>query len=474
MIHTPVLRGRHSISEKIRALIVQLALPLCVLAVFVLLLFFLYSLRFAQVSSNISTASQFNQNFKDEVDLKMYYFVTGSSDELPLDEVEKARELATTLIGTARSRESLRAVSSVLDLCENLKSCIYEIESTEGYDRRIHQLETNIYVITKLIQDYMYTYLFHEAGQLAALRQRQNVLVTVGLILSAGVMVAVIVCSLRRSIALTRSITRPIDELYGRVLEIGSGDLSPKPPVEAEDDKLRALGEGLEETVTRLNEQMELNRQEQIRLRSMELRLIQAQINPHFLYNTLDAITWLVETGKNDQAVQMVSSLSTYFRSFLSNGKDIITLREEALHVRSYLEIQQVRYKDILRFELSMDPALDDCRIPKMTLQPLVENAIYHGIKPRRGVSLLRISSVCRGGLAELEVRDTGVGMDETALAALRRSLEEDEGTGFGLLASYKRLRLMYGKELEFQIDSAENRGTVITIRFPRCTEEKL
>lgn len=468
------LRASHSISAKIRALIVQLALPLCVLAVFLLLLFFLYSLQYAQVSSNISTASQFNQNFKDEVDLKMYYFVTGTSDELPLDEVDKARELATTLIGTARSRESLRAVSSVLALCENLKNCIFEIESTEGYDRRIHQLEANIYVITKLIQDYMYTYLFHEAGQLAALRHRQDVLLGVGMLLSVVVMVAVIAYSLRRSIVLTRSITRPIDALYDRVLEIGGGDLSPKPPVEAEDDKLRALGEGLEETVTRLNEQMELNRQEQIRLRSMELSLVQAQINPHFLYNTLDAITWLVETGKNDQAVEMVSSLSTYFRSFLSNGKDIITLREEALHVRSYLEIQQVRYKDILRYELSMDPALDDCRIPKMTLQPLVENAIYHGIKPRRGIGSVRISSISRGPLVELEVRDTGVGMDKDTLEALRRSLEEDEGTGFGLLASYKRLRLMYGRELDFQIDSAENQGTVITIRFPRCTEEKL
>ena len=472
MTRASPLRDRHDISAKIRALIIQLALPLCVLAVFVLALFFIYSLRYARISSNISTASQFNQNFKDEVDLKMYYFVTGSSDALPLDEVEKAEDLADTLLATARSRESLRAVSSVLDLCENLKTCIFEIRDTEGYDRRMHQLETNIYVITELIQDYMYTYLFHEAGQLAALRDRQNVLLGVGLLLSAGVMVAVISFSLRRSILLTRSITKPIDALYDRVLEIGGGDLSPKPPVEAEDGKLRALGEWLEETVTRLNEQMELNRREQERLRSMELSLIQAQINPHFLYNTLDAITWLVETGKNEQAVEMVSSLSTYFRSFLSNGKDIITLREEALHVRSYLEIQQVRYKDILRFTLDMDPALDSCRVPKMTLQPLVENAIYHGIKPRRGIGTVTISGVCRGELAELRVQDTGVGLDEETLAALRRSLDTDEGRGFGLLASYRRLRLMYGDDLDFRIDSAENQGTVITIRFPRRTEE--
>jgi two-component system sensor histidine kinase YesM len=257
------------------------------------------------------------------------------------------------------------------------------------------------------------------------------------------------------------------------VVEIGQGELSARPPVEAEDSKLRALSEGLEETVTRLNEQMELNRQEQDRLRSMELALVQAQINPHFLYNTLDAIVWLVETGKNEKAVEMVSSLSTYFRSFLSNGKDIISLREEALHVRSYLEIQQVRYADILRYELDMDPALEECRIPKLTLQPLAENALYHGIKAKRGGGSITIASRLEGEYAVVTVRDTGSGMSAEKLCQLRESLETDEGQGFGLLASYKRLRLMYGDALAFRIDSAEGSGTVVTIRFPAHGEDR-
>lgn len=466
-------RDRHAISDRIRQLIWSLTIPLCVLSVFILLLFLVYSLRYAQISSNISTASQFNQNFKDEVDLRMYYFVTGSSAETPVDEVSTAEELAAKLLADTRNRESRRAASSVLNLCGNLKDCIADIEITNGYDLRMHQLEANIYVITELIQEYMYTYLYHEAGELAALRQQQSVWLAAGLILSAGIMVVVIALSLRRSFQITRSITRPIDGLYSRVVEIGQGDLTARVPVEAEDSKLRALGEGLEEMVTRLNEQMELNRQEQDRLRSMELALVQAQINPHFLYNTLDAIVWLVETGKNEKAVEMVSSLSTYFRSFLSNGKDIISLREEALHVRSYLEIQQVRYPDILRYELNMDPELDDCRVPKLTLQPLAENALYHGIKVRRGGGSIMVGSSRQGDMAVLEVRDTGVGMTPEALGKLRESLETDEGTGFGMQASYKRLRLMYGEALDFRIDSEEGSGTVITIRFPCRREEE-
>ena len=463
----------NSISSKLRQLILHLAIPFCALSVLVLTLFLVSGLQYAQVSNNISTASQFNQNFKDEVDLKMYSFVTGGDDELPWDEVETAKELATTLLQNTRNRESHRAVNSVLDLCDNLTHCIQEIEATDGYDLRMHQLESNIYVITELIQKYMYNYLYHEAGELAALRSRQTIWMTAELVLALAVTTAVIVLSLRRSFRITRSITRPIDGLYRRVTEIGEGDLSAKPPVEAEDSQLRALGEGLEEMATRLNDQMELNRQEQIRLRSMELALVQAQINPHFLYNTLDAIVWLIETGKNEQAVEMVSSLSTYFRSFLSNGKDVITLHEEVLHVRSYLEIQQVRYKDILTYDFLTDPSLDDCLIPKMTLQPLVENAIYHGIKPKRGISRITIRSSREDGRAVLEVEDTGVGMSPETRTRLREALEQDEGTGFGMLASYKRLKLMFGEDLDFRIESEENRGTVITIRIPIQTEEK-
>ncbi len=466
-------REPNSISDRLRKLILYLAVPLSILAVVVLLILMTYSLQYARVSSNISTASQFNQNFKDEVDLKMYYFVSGSSTEIPREEVDTAEELAAKLLAGTRSREGRRAANSVLNLCANLKSCMGEIENTDGYDKRILQLENNVYVITTLIQDYVYTYLYHEAGELARLRDWQNLLILSGLFLTAAVIVITVVLSLRRSFQLTRSITKPIDELYGRVTEIGRGDLTARAPVEADDEKLRALGVGLEEMAARLTEQMELNRQEQDRLRSMELSLVQAQINPHFLYNTLDAIMWLVETGKNEQAVEMVSSLSTYFRSFLSNGKDIITLREEALHVRSYLEIQQVRYRDILHYELEMDPALDDFRIPKMTLQPLVENAIYHGIKPKRGGGVIVIRGIRQGERLLLQVQDSGVGMSAGALEALRAGLEQDDGSGFGVMASYKRLKLMFGDELHFDIDSREGEGTVVSIRVPCRTEEE-
>lgn len=457
----------HSIAGKLYGLILNMFVPMVLLAAVILILLVSYNVRNAAVTGNITTASQFNQDFRSDVDLKMYYYVSGASQELPEEEIAAAHRLAATLLANTTNPDSRKAAESVLSLCESLSDSIRKIQSTEGYDKRMEQLETSIYVITQLIEEYMYTYLYHEAGQLAVLQQRINRVLGIELLvvlLSLGALVAM---AARRAIRTSRSITDPIDSIARRVTEIGQGDLSRREPVEADDPKLSMLSRGIEEMAVRLDRQIELNRQEQIRLRGIELSLIQAQINPHFLYNTLDAIVWLIETGKNEQAEEMVTSLSTYFRSFLSGGKDIVTITQEEQHIRSYLEIQQVRYKDILDYEIQIDPAISGCLIPKMTLQPLVENAIYHGIKPKRGKGIITVTGSLAESTVTLAVTDTGAGMAPEELQTLRRQLERDEATGFGLVASYKRLQLMYGKDCRFTIDSTPGEGTAITITFP-------
>lgn len=463
---------KQSINNKLWRMNLALFIPMCCICLVIVGLFFFYNVQYEKVSSNISMVSTFNQNFKDEVDLKMYHFVTGSDTELPLAEVAESKQLAQTLQASTKNKDSLRAIQSVLNLSENLSSCISEIVYTDGYDQRMTQLENNVYIITELIQKYMYTYLYHEAGEMASLRQRLHFWRAPELISIIIVMALFIILAIRRVLAVSRSITQPIDALYGRVQEISRGDLTARAPAPAHDDKLQALSDALEEMVGKLSNQIELNEREQVRLRSMELSLLQAQINPHFLYNTLDAIIWLVETGKNDEAVEMVSSLSTYFRSFLSNGKQIIPLSEEILHIKSYLEIQQVRYNDILSYSIDVNPAIENCAIPKMTLQPLVENAIYHGIKPRRGAGAIAI----RGGLLEnqviLEVTDTGTGMHPETLEKIRATLDSDENSGFGIFAVWQRLRLTYGEKFSFEIESEQNFGTSVYIRIP-CSQSE-
>ncbi len=464
--------AKTSIRGKIYRLVRSLFLPMLALVLLALVLLLLCNFQYSAVSRNISMASGFSRDFKDQVDLKMYYYVTGSSSELPREEVRAAAELARELQAHTRDPNSRKAIANVLYLCGNLSGSIDRICQTEGYDQRMEQLENNVYVITELIDEHVYTYLYHEAARMAALQQRMHLWVTaevLAILLAAGLTLPM---SVRRAVDISRSITRPIDALSQRVEEIGRGDLTARTPVSAEDERLSSLGRGVEEMAGKLSSQIELNRQEQIRLRDYELSLVQAQINPHFLYNTLDAIVWLIETGKNQQAEAMVTSLSAYFRSFLSDGKVIVTVADEEKHVRSYLEIQQVRYKDVLDYEIEIDPAILDCAIPKMTLQPLVENAIYHGLKSKRGGGQLRVSGAREGNEAVLRVRDTGVGMDAEALAALRGKVESEDPDSFGLVAVSKRLKLVYGGESRLEIDSAPGEGTVVTIRIPLGEEE--
>ena len=150
---------------------------------------------------------------------------------------------------------------------------------------------------------------------------------------------------------------------------------------------------------------------EELNLRAAELRVLQEQINPHFLYNTLDNIIWLAESKDTEQVVRMVSSLSSFFRTTLSKGREFITVKEEEQHIRSYLEIQQFRYRDILEYEIAIPEELYEYEIIKLTLQPLVENALYHGIKNKRGGGHIRVSGALCQDVMIFKVQDDGIGM---------------------------------------------------------------
>lgn len=215
--------------------------------------------------------------------------------------------------------------------------------------------------------------------------------------------------------------------------------------------------------VQRMGQLIQEATEKQSRLRHAELALLQAQINPHFLYNTI----WLIEAEKTEEAVEMVSNLSGFFRHSLSKGADVIPLSQEICHVHSYLQIQQVRYKDILSYRIDMDPRIGGQRIPKLTLQPLVENALYHGIKLKRARGTIVITGKVEGTDIVLQVQDDGVGMSPERLEQLRHSMASGERVGFGLSTVEERLRLFFGEGYGLNIDSTQGCGTTITARIP-------
>lgn len=463
-----------SIQSRMNRLVATIGILVAVILAAVLMLIMNYDKHYARLLYNVTTASEFNREFKNSIDQKMYYYVIESqySEGLPIEEVTAAQTLAQDLLESTTQKDSLRAITSVLDLCQNLEEKIYQIQNTSNYDERQSQLENNIYVLTSLIEEYMYTYLYYEAAALNAIQQQVTfrMLMEVGAI--SAVTAVIIIGALRYSIRLSRSITRPIVQLCGRVEDVAKGDLTARQPIQSQAYEIHTLSQGMEQMIGRLSQQMQEVQLKQQSLRRTELALLQAQINPHFLYNTMDTIIWLIEAEKTQDAVEMVSNLSAFFRHSLSKGEDVIPLEEEERHVRSYLQIQRARYKDIMEYSVNIDPKIRGALLPKLTLQPLVENALYHGIKLKRGLGRIRITGWTEAGHVFLQVADNGVGMTQERLAHLRRAMETEERVGFGVSAVNQRLKLMFGREYGLTIDSREGIGTTVTIRIP-CREKE-
>ena len=199
-------------------------------------------------------------------------------------------------------------------------------------------------------------------------------------------------------------------------------------------------------------------------LHRAELELLQAQINPHFLYNTLDSISILAESGREEDVVDMVNNLSTFFRNSLSRGEDIITLRAELAQATSYLEIRQIRYSDILNYEIHVPEELQDHLVPKLILQPLIENALYHGIKNRRGRGTITISGESVQGDIMLKVQDNGAGMTSEQLKLLNSGIYAENQSGLGLKNVQQRIRLYCGSPYGLSFESSPGEGTSVTV----------
>jgi two-component system sensor histidine kinase YesM len=244
-------------------------------------------------------------------------------------------------------------------------------------------------------------------------------------------------------------------------------------PIQADVEEVQLLSDGIESMVGHLKRLIERNTEQEKQRRKTELALLQAQINPHFLYNTLDTIIWLIESGEISESVAMVGSLSNFFRFSLSRGQNVITLKEEQQHIRSYLEIQHMRYRDLMEYEIDIPEEFDAVILPKLTLQPLVENALYHGIKIRRRKGLIRVSGRKEGELLVLEVADDGSGMTEERLEELRDSLVDGRKEGFGLRTVHQRIQILFGLEYGLTIESTPDIGTNILVKIPMRTSEK-
>ena len=474
-----------NLTTKLAIMTGMISIPFLALSAFLLVMLGSLDDSYDTIAQNVTRANVYNIHFKEDMDSVMYQMIARSlgknevgavvSMTNPNTMIDQAEASFTMLEESSSSPEAAQAASRLCKLLKTLRTHVDDIDSsvkqTGSYEDNMERLETDIRIITELIQERITEYISYETKSMGeirekTLRERERLVRMSGEILALVLIIGAVLVYL-----ISRSITRPVRELCDAAEKIGQGQLDTRINI-ASNNELAIVGDSFNRMAKQITVLIADIREEQIYNRNMEQKLLQAQINPHFLYNTLDNILWMAEAGKKEDVQALVMSLSQFFRTTLSGGRDIIPLSEEVSHVEAYLQIQKFRYRDILSYEISVPEDLMTVPVIKMTLQPIVENALYHGIKNKRGMGLLTITAYREDEYVCIRVSDNGIGMKEDELKKVRdlvsgKQQPAADNTGFGLANAAERLRLNFGEKYTIRIDSTYGEGTDVTIYHP-------
>ncbi len=296
------------------------------------------------------------------------------------------------------------------------------------------------------------------------LLRKSNKAQSLYILVAAGLMAGALVFS--RFIA--KSITQPLQKLCDSMERVQEGDFSVSDIVVDSANEIGSLTTSFNVMTHRIQELMEQNIREQEAKRKSELKALQSQINPHFLYNTLDSIIWMAEGKKNEEVVLMTASLARLLRQSISNEDEVISIGQEIEYARGYLTIQKMRYKDKMEFRIDVEPSILNIRLIKLVLQPIIENAIYHGLKYKESKGLLLVKGFLKDGNAVIQVIDDGVGMEPEVLEHIFEKHKVNyRSNGVGVYNVQKRLQLYYGSEYGITYESEKGKGTTATITIP-------
>lgn len=380
----------------------------------------------------------------NEVGNGQYYYLCNSDGDI----IYHPRQIQ---ISDGISREnSIKAAS--------YKDGVYD-ETFEGTQRKVI-VNTISYTGWKLVGVIPYSIFTHEM---------LNIRYFIAMVI---LLMAMMLTIINRVVA--ERISRPIRKLNHSVMEYEAGK---KPEIYIGGSwEIRHLGYSIQSSYEKSEKLMQEIVWEQNERRKSELDALQSQINPHFLYNALDSITWMIEGERNDEAAFMISQLAKLFRISLSKGHTIISVKDELQHAQSYMNIQRVRYKDAFSVTFDVEPELEKYCAVKLTLQPILENAINYGVDPMDDCGEIRVCVRKEGELLVLSVEDNGIGMseEEVELLLTDNNRVPKHGSGVGLINIHNRLQILFGKEYGLVIESEPDEGTKVSIQIPAIlyTEE--
>ncbi len=468
-------RGRDassSISGRLRSAFTVLVALLAIPAVASLAMTGYYAQRYHGMVSQVEQVASLKPVVVTAIPDEVWSVVAGRQrfeqgrQYLLANEVKRALDQLTGSAQQINLKELIVARRTMDTLVDKIDVIGRQIQAGEPVSRNEEALE-EVRSVAALVGEMLETYVDAEIAVAAQTSDQLHGMVMALLWALVVLLGAALAFSALARRSVERAIHQPIQELEKFAASLAGGDLGVRAP-DSQVEELRELTCSLNRMASRLQTLIDANRREQENLKKAELRTLQAQVSPHFLYNTLDAIVWLAEAHRSDEVIHITRALSDFYRISLSQGKDWIPLSEEVKHLTGYLTIQKIRYRDILDYKIDIPQPLQSGQILKLLLQPLVENAIYHGIKHRRGRGLVTVTGRESGGQLWLSVRDNGAGMSPERLREVRQGLggAGEGAAGYGLYNVNQRIKLYYNQAQGIEIHSDQT-GTVISLHVP-------
>ncbi len=480
-------RRENSISGQVNRATRFLTVALVIPAIISLVLLMVYAAWYQKSIYRMDTVASLKPLVDTSIPEEVWEIVAGRTDFANSNvytDIHQVIEILEDLIagGGEEGKLELTIARRTMDtLTQYVEQIEYNLEldlPIVNSERTLEEVRGVAQLVVSMLDDYITGQMTMAASNVA----RMSRLVILSVLVELMMLLAALVFSARTQKRMERFVRQPIGRLEYVAGMMAAGNLQARvPPTTV--SELEHLTEGINIMADRLESLIIQNRKEQDNLRKSELRTLQAQINPHFLYNTLDAIIWQAEAGHSDQVIALTRAMSDFFRISLSSGEDWIPVRQEIKHLAGYLSIQKTRYRDILTYDIDVDEALGEVYVLKLLLQPLVENAIYHGIKFKRGGGHISVTGRCEGDRLIFTVRDTGKGMSPEQLMQVRQCMRGEKpveaahytsgGSGFGLSNVDQRIRLYYNQPEGLVIESGEG-GTTVSLCVPMKRKEDL
>ncbi len=472
-----------SILGAINSLTHRLVLLLVFPIIISLVLMLFYGWEYHSAIRRMGEITELKAVVAEEIPEKAWNIVSGR-DTLPgsdiyivIHEVENRID-EVTLQAKEENRLSLVVAGRTMETLENYVDQIRDNVNDEVPVVENEAVLAEVRNVSALVDSMLNDYIELEITSTAKMSTTLHLIIIITAIVEILIVLIAIWgrnVSMRATAVMVR---KPIEKLEDVTGALANGALDAR-ITDTEVTELRNLTKQVNNMADQLENMMEKSDHDAKRLRKAELRTLQAQINPHFLYNTLDAIVWKAEGGEMEEVISLTSSLSDFFRISLSSGADWIPVSQERKHIEGYLKIQQTRYRDIMKYEIDIPEEIGKYYILKLLLQPLVENALYHGIKIKRGGGVIKVTAREESGYLLFSVKDTGCGMTPEQVEDLNLRMKKEQpkisegGGGFGLVNVNMRIRLYYNEPEGLMVRSGPE-GTEVSFRVPCRTKEEI